>query len=157
LLVSSIAHLITTAIFERWGGLADWTYLTGTVGLVTVAVHLVIWAVTPHNAAEVVQTDVFMRRLPIAMRGPLVRIEAQDHYLNVVTQKGSELILMRLSDAMDELSGQGMQVHRSHWITTASVTQHRREGGRDLLVMSDGACIPVSRSFRDAARVAGLF
>ena len=47
LVVSSLAHLVNSLVFEIWGGSADWAYLTGTVGLVTAAVNLVIWAVVP--------------------------------------------------------------------------------------------------------------
>lgn len=85
-----------------------------------------------------------------------MRIEAQDHYLNVVTARGSTLILMRLGDAMAELVGQGLQVHRSHWIATAAVAKHRRIGARDVLIMADGVEVPVSRSFRAAAQEADL-
>ncbi|MGC1503934.1 MAG: LytTR family DNA-binding domain-containing protein [Sulfitobacter sp.] len=100
----------------------------------------------------------FLRRLPLADRGPLVRIEAQDHYLRVVTQRGAALILLRLSEAVDELgSAAGLQVHRSHWVALDAVTAHRREKGRDLLILSDGAEVPVSRSNRTAAQDAGLF
>jgi DNA-binding LytR/AlgR family response regulator len=63
---------------------------------------------------------------------------------------------MRLGDAMQELAGQGLQVHRSHWVAPEAVRRHRRDKGRDLLVMTDGAEVPVSRSFRAAAQDAGL-
>ncbi|MGJ8618612.1 MAG: hypothetical protein ACSHWS_17345 [Sulfitobacter sp.] len=38
-----------------------------------------------------------------------------------------------------------------------AVKKHRRKDGRDLLLMADGYEVPISRSFRDAARAAGLF
>lgn len=157
LLVSGLAHGLNTVLFAGWGGLADWAYLMGTVGLVLAAVNLVIWLVIPANAPVAPEGDVFLRRLPIELRGPLVRIEAQDHYLNVVTARGNTLILMRLGDAIAELSGQGLQVHRSHWVVPRAVAKHRREGARDILVMADGAEVPVSRSFRGAAQEAGFF
>lgn len=157
LLVSLLAHGVNSFLFEAWGGIADWAYLAGTVGLVTVAVHAVMWAVVPDGASEGPDADAFLRRLPIDLRAPLVRIEAQDHYLNVVTVRGRTLILMRLGDAAAELSRQGLRVHRSHWVATDGVVQHRRAGARDVLVMADGAQVPVSRSFRAAARAAGLF
>lgn len=158
--VSAMLHGINSLAFSVWGGLTDWLYITGTVALVTTAVKLISWAiVTPSGAFEpdAPRADPFMARLPIEIRGSLVRIEAQDHYLNVVTARGSTLILMRLGDAMGELEGRGIQVHRSHWVVMDGVTQRRRDKGRDLLVMSDGAEIPVSRSFRPAAQEAGLF
>lgn len=158
LVVSGAAHLANTVLFSSWGGLADWAYLTGTVGVVTAAVYLLVWAVAPERVPQDLhEGDAFMRRLPLELRGALVRIEAQDHYLKVVTARGSTLILMRLGDAMAELGGQGVQVHRSHWVARQAVARHRREGGRDALVMADGEEVPVSRSFRAAAREAGFF
>lgn len=157
LLLSTGFHLVNSVVFAIWGGLADWAYLTGIVGLVTAVVHLVIWGVfTQSDAGLPAPDETFQRRLPYALRAPLVRIEAQDHYLNVVSKKGSTLILMRLGDAIAELSGQGLQVHRSHWIALDGVTKPLRTKGRDVLVMSDGAEVPVSRSFRAAAQEAGL-
>lgn len=160
LLVSVLSHGLNTLIFEAWGGFADWTYLAAIVGLVTVAIHLLIWAVVPRAIPEddqLPEGEIFQRRLPMEYRGSLVRIEAQDHYLNVVTTQGQTLILMRLGDAMAELGAQGLQVHRSHWVALNSVTKHRRSSGRNILVMSDAAEVPVSRSFRSAAQAAGLF
>jgi len=158
MLLSGLVHMLNSLVFAQWGAVSDWVYLTGTVGLVTVAVNVLVWAVTPPLRPEAApERSSFARRLPLELRAPLVRIEAQDQYLNVVTARGSTLILMRLSDAMAELAGEGVQVHRSHWISVAAAQQHRRVGGRDLLVMSDGAQVPVSRSFRAAARAAGLF
>jgi DNA-binding LytR/AlgR family response regulator len=65
---------------------------------------------------------------------------------------------MRLSDAAEELrEAAGISVHRSHWVALPAVRAHRREKGRDLLLMSDGAEVPVSRSNRTRAQEAGLF
>ncbi|MEH6644828.1 LytTR family DNA-binding domain-containing protein [Sulfitobacter sp.] len=156
LLVSGVVHGVNGVVFPTWGGIEDWAYLAGIVGMVTAAVHLVLRAVLPEAEPEKVQSDTFLRRLPIELRAPLVRIEAQDHYLNVVTAKGNTLILMHLGDATAELSGLGIQVHRSHWVAPAAVKTRRREKGRDLLVMADGAEVPVSRSYRAAVQDAGL-
>ncbi|WP_162171776.1 LytTR family DNA-binding domain-containing protein [Sulfitobacter donghicola] len=157
LLLSILVHGINALVFNDMSGWGNWLYLFAIVGVVTAAVQLVIWSISPEPAEEVVEKDTFGLRLPIDVRGPLVRIEAQDHYLNVVTSRGNALILMRLGDAMEELSGKGIQVHRSHWIALDAVAKHRREKGRDILMMQDGAEVPVSRSFKAAAQDAGLF
>lgn len=157
LLFSIVVHAINSAIFHEMSGWENWLYLFAIVGLVTTAVQLLIWGIKPTPEAEGEVQDTFLLRLPIEARGALVRIEAQDHYLNVVTAQGNALILMRLSDAISEVSGRGIQVHRSHWIALDAVTRHRRDKGRDVLEMSDGAGVPVSRSFRDVAQKAGLF
>ena len=151
LTVSTIAHLGNRLFFPAWA------YLTGTVGMVTAAIHLVIWAAAPRETRDRHEGDTFLRRLPIDLRGPMIRIEAQDHYLKVVTVRGHTLILMRLGDAMSELAGTGVQVHRSHCVTTDAVARHRRDGTRDILLMSDGVEVPVSRCFRSSVQAAGFF
>jgi len=99
----------------------------------------------------------FQRRLPLEKRGCLIRLEAQDHYLNVVTKAGSALLLMRLQDAVEALAGlQGLQVHRSHWVALSAVAAHRRDKGRDFLVLTNGDEVPISRSFRPDVKAAGL-
>lgn len=91
------------------------------------------------------------------MRGTLSRIEAQDHYLNVVTDAGSALVLMRFGDAVAELSEvAGARVHRSHWVAQAGVARILRKEGRQFLLMRDGAEVPVSRANRAALRELGL-
>ena len=164
LLISALVFGLNVIVFESWReqGLGLFVYLVGIVGMTALAVHLVLWLINFARPAdikpEVEPQAKFLRRLPLANRAPLVRIEAQDHYLNVVTLKGSALILLRLSEAVKELEGvAGLLVHRSHWVALAAVTAHRRDKGRDLLVMSDGTEVPVSRSNKSAAQDAGLF
>lgn len=96
-------------------------------------------------------------RLPDNRKGPLIRIEARDHRLNVVTEHGAATILMRMSDAEAMLAAdKGLRVHRSHWVARDAVRAHVRREGRDFVVLTDGAEIPVSRGFRQAALDAGL-
>lgn len=160
--LSGLIIVLNFVLFEVWFDRAAYAYLVTVVGVIVLAVHAALWLIDfARPAAETPDVDPqtrFLRRLPLALRAPLVRIEAQDHYLNVVTAKGSSLILLRLGEAVQELEGAGgVLVHRSHWVACAAVQVHRRENGRDILVMSDGAEIPVSRSNRAAAQAAGLF
>jgi len=98
-----------------------------------------------------------LRHLPAAARGALIRIEAQDHYLNVVTDAGSALVLMRFGDAVAELSEvAGARVHRSHWVARAGVRGLLRKEGRQFLLTRDGAEVPVSRANRAALQALGL-
>ncbi|MEC7762482.1 MAG: LytTR family DNA-binding domain-containing protein [Pseudomonadota bacterium] len=98
-----------------------------------------------------------LARMPLEKRGRLIAISVQDHYVEVVTDKGAELILLRLGDAMEETGHVGgMQVHRSHWIATGEVVAAKRDGARAILTMSDGRDIPVSRTYVPAVKEAGL-
>lgn len=92
-----------------------------------------------------------MARLPEPQQAPLVRLSVRDHYVVIHTALGSETVLMRFADAMAETDGvDGLQVHRSHWVEASQVARMVRRSGRTLLVMKDGAEVPVSRAFQAA-------
>jgi DNA-binding LytR/AlgR family response regulator len=112
-----------------------------------------------HAAAPGSGPPKFLERIPLKLRGgELYAIQAEDHYLRLHTSKGSDLILMRLADAVAELEGiEGAQVHRSWWVAKAAVTDARRADGRATLTLKTGAEAPVSRSYAGALRDAGWF
>ncbi len=96
-------------------------------------------------------------RLPPALRGKLRYLSMQDHYVEVVTDKGSHLLLMRLADAIAETDGaEGLQVHRSHWVARDAVAGSGRRGERVVLRLVDGTELPVSRAKLREVREAGL-
>lgn len=98
-----------------------------------------------------------LRRLPIEKRGALVSLSMNDHYVLVVTEAGRDLVLLRLADAMAEAEPVGgIQIHRSHWVALAAIRTIHRSGRRLEVETSLGERLPVSRSFVDAVRGAGL-
>jgi hypothetical protein len=110
---------------------------------------------TPAETAP--QPPRILDRLPLDKRGPLIALSVQDHYVQVSTTKGNELILLRLSDAMAEVGDTpGLQVHRSHWVAIPAVKSTRRDGARAILTMANGMDIPVSRTYLPAIKEAGL-
>ena len=71
----------------------------------------------------------------------------EDHYVRVHTALGSEMVLMRLRDAVAQLAGiDGRQVHRSWWVARLAVEDVRREGRNVRLVLPGGLEAPVSRA-----------
>ena len=111
----------------------------------------------PQAQAADPATPPLLGRLSAAKRGRLIRLTAQDHYTEVVTEAGRELVLMRLADAIAEAAPtQGLRIHRSHWVATAAVTGSHRRAGRVFVTLEDGTDVPVSRSQLQAAREAGL-
>ena len=176
LALAALVHGINLLVFDGWSGWADFAYLAGVVWLVAAVVelgHRLVLAPNQDPSPEAPQDDSptgpgpvavpqqqnpgFLRHVPAAMRGSLIRIEAQDHYLNVVTDAGSALVLMRFGDAVAELSEvAGARVHRSHWVAQAGVARLLRKEGRQFLLMRDGAEVPVSRANRAALRALGL-
>ncbi len=92
-----------------------------------------------------------MDRLADDIRGPLVRVSVRDHYVDVWTEQGSAQLLMRFVDALSELEGaDGLQVHRSHWVARRAIAQVQRRGANLVVVLKDGAEVPVSRRFHAA-------
>lgn len=100
----------------------------------------------------------FLERLPVKYRGAeLWAVSSEDHYLRIHTDRGEELILMRLADAMRELKGaEGLQTHRSWWVAKGGVADTKRENGKLVLVLRSGKEAPVSRTFQPEVRKAGL-
>lgn len=100
----------------------------------------------------------FLERMPVKFRtAELWAISSEDHYLRVHTNLGSDLILMRLSDAERELeSVDGLRVHRSWWVSRSGIKSARREGAKVLLQLKSGEDVPVSRSYQGAVKDAGL-
>jgi DNA-binding LytR/AlgR family response regulator len=98
-----------------------------------------------------------LARLPPRLRGAaLYAVEAEDHYIRLHTSAGSDLVLLRFSDALAELRGiEGAQVHRSWWVAREAVVSSRREDGKLLLVLRGGTEAPISRSFTRALRDEG--
>lgn len=113
-----------------------------------------VMAVPPPQAPE--QDDAaaatlprLIRRLPEERQAPLMRLSVRDHYVVIHTALGTDTLLMRFADAMTETDGvDGLQVHRSHWVAAAEVARVARARGRTVILMADGAEIPVSRAFQ---------
>lgn len=64
-----------------------------------------------------------LERVPREMRAPLSHLSMADHYVEVHTEKGMSLVLMRFSDAISETEGtDGLQIHRSHWVARCAVS-----------------------------------
>lgn len=101
----------------------------------------------------------FLERLPPRLRGArLLAVEAEDHYLRLHTDRGSDLILMRLSDALAELEGlDGARTHRSWWVARDAVTGAKRGDGRATLSLDGGLQAPVSRRYARGLRAAGWY
>lgn len=96
-------------------------------------------------------------RLPEKLGGNILALKAEDHYVRVYTDRGSDLVLYRLSDAITELAAlDGVRVHRSYWVRKSSVRGVQRHGRGLLLTLSNDLEVPVSQTYKELAREAGL-
>ena len=76
----------------------------------------------------------------------LIRFEAQDHYVLVVTTDGHALVRANFADFVRSLAAwPGLQVHRSHWVATSHVAGIERAGSAGACRMSNGDSVPISR------------
>ncbi|MCP5073820.1 MAG: LytTR family transcriptional regulator [Rhodobacteraceae bacterium] len=104
-------------------------------------------------AASLAERSPFLDRLPCALGRDLVSLSMQDHYVSVTTTQGTDLILLRFSDAIKELNGYpGIRVHRSHWVATSAFEGFRRIKGKDVVALTDGRELPVSQTYLEKVK-----
>lgn len=109
-------------------------------------------AASPQAAPRPVAPRI-LDRLPADKRGALIALSATDHYVEVTTSRGRELVLMRLADAIAETQGvAGWQIHRSHWVARDGVAGTERRDGKPYVLTTSGLVLPVSRTYMPALR-----
>jgi DNA-binding LytR/AlgR family response regulator len=164
--VSVLVWAVTGLIFDgHVYSLSALPYMLIPVGVVTAtlsAINVFLSRAQPvqTHAAEVgAPAARFPDRLPLKLRGAAIRaVQSEDHYLRIHTDRGSDLILMRLADALEELEGlEGAQTHRSWWVAREAVRDVARGDGRATLSLDGGLTAPVSRRYARALRDAGWY
>lgn len=120
------------------------TPITAAVALLT---NIVVGTGSEQRADPQPQSSRLMQRLKPELRGDVLSLQAQDHYVEVTTDKGADLVLIRLSDAIAELGdADGLQVHRSWWVSKNAVKATRRDAHKLDLTLTDDRTVPVGRS-----------
>lgn len=160
---ASLVVVLATYIAEPQGmpnPLVLWFYVFA-VCLAYVGL-LVTMKPRPENATGAESAEprqpALLDRLPRHLRGRLLHLEVSDHYVEITTDKGRSMVLMRLADAMRETApAPGLQVHRSHWVALDAVRKSFRQSGKPVLELEDSTIVPVSRSYVAAVKAAGLF
>ncbi len=89
-----------------------------------------------------------LSRLPAHLRGKLLSLSVQDHYVEIITNKGKHMQLMRFGDAIKETQGiRGIQIHRSHWVAMAEIKSIAKSNGKTIVKTHSGQELPVSRTY----------
>ncbi|MTI03388.1 LytTR family DNA-binding domain-containing protein [Roseibium sp. RKSG952] len=84
--------------------------------------------------------------VPSALGDDIIHLHAQDHYVEIVTTEGRALLSEQFGDCLDKLENlNGLQCHRSHWISLEHVDSVSRKGSAYTCKMSNGDLVPVSR------------
>ena len=98
-----------------------------------------------------------MQRLPWEKCGPMVSLRAEDYDVCVTTVNGTNLLLIRLSDAIKEVGDtRSMQIHRSHWVALDQIQKVERSSDRGKVTMKDESSCPISHKYMPDVRAAGM-
>lgn len=92
----------------------------------------------------------FFDRFDPPVSGQVFAVQAQEHYVRVVTDEGAGTTLYRFGDALRELEGlTGLQVHRSFWVADAGVAALKQDRRGLRIVLRNGEQVPVSARHAD--------
>jgi hypothetical protein len=179
----AVVSVLTTPLVSLWVMTTEHLLMGGSFGwpgymrlllwqvwpilLVVMVVRALVWRRSPARietrtviAPPLPQAEAaFRRRLSAKRRGArLLAIEAHDHYLKVHTDTGAELITLRFTDALEELSqAYGWRVHRSWWVAADAVESVRWRRGAGEMRLAGGLMAPVSRTYAPVLKEAGWF
>ena len=147
LLGSAVFSLLFTALMlinELLYGFDLPVHFFASTFLISLVVFSIVWvAQSRHSMPTPSPISKFENRLSKYQTAQLWAITAQDHYLNIQTDQGSELILMRLSDALVELADRdGVQIHSSHWVVRIGIAKNNANS----VTLHNGEVLPISRS-----------
>lgn len=150
------------AVFHgRIPRLDQWMFPLGSVLVVNAAVVILAWLLRaattrpagPATNSGAAPAEIRAKLAPRLARARLIAVQAEDHYLRVHTEAGSDLILMRLADALNALKdSDGLRVHRSWWVARSAVQTVQWKKGRGALVLEGDLSVPVSETFAPAVR-----
>lgn len=146
LIFTPILTMINKAVFEIEMGL-QWFVTNFAIALL---IFGIVWTTMSWRlVASTNEASFSKNRLNKFKTAQLWAVSAQDHYLQVVTDQGSELILMRFGDALMELKEHdGIKIHRSHWIARQGVSKQNSS----RVELRNGLSLPISRGNVAAVR-----
>lgn len=121
--------------------------------------HRIAVAATPPPVTPAPTPPMLRARLPDKLKtATILALQSEDHYVRVHTDLGSDLVLMRLSDAIDGMAdAPGARTHRSWWVSRSALKSVRRDNGRTSLTLANDLEVPVSRGYASELKEAGWF
>lgn len=107
-------------------------------------------ALSLQTQSDEVEKPVPLRSLiasvPPNLGDDILRLHAQDHYVEIVTTQGRSLLSEQFGECVDKLAElDGIQCHRSHWVRLAHVVDIQKKGSAYACLLSNGEEVPVSR------------
>jgi len=84
--------------------------------------------------------------VPLDLGNDIIRMHAQDHYVEVVTTQGRSLLSEQFGECVEKLADlDGIHCHRSHWVRLAHVVDIKKKGSAYACLLSNGDEVPISR------------
>ena len=119
----------------------------------TSAVEASRTVIRPPVAAAPVR-PAFLQQSKLPENARVQTLKAAEHYIEVVSDCGNDLLRYRFNDAIREMQAfdTGGQVHRSWWVNWDSVARVVQRSGGLELVLNDGRSIPVSQAYKSEVR-----
>jgi hypothetical protein len=156
---AALVYIVESFMRNVSSGLMFYLWLCACVFIVGTAISLIEYR-KPKRAellfAQAGSKDDFIGKLPDHLGTELVSMSMQDHYVEVVTQKGREMIHSRFGDALASVTKHaGVQCHRSHWVALNAIAYSKLTGKDKHVRLEDGRKIPVSDSYVEKVQ-AGL-
>ncbi|MDC7694379.1 LytTR family DNA-binding domain-containing protein [Asticcacaulis sp. DXS10W] len=113
---------------------------------------------TDQLSGEASRRNVLLERLSGVRASEILCMQVEDHYVRVYTSAGSQMVLMRFSDAVAAMQGvDGVRVHRSWWVARMAVTKIHKKGRKLEIELSNALLVPVSREGKKASLAARLW
>ena len=147
---------------RRWWLLPQLAWQVLVVALLLMALRALAWrrVVETRTIVEPPLPEAeraFRLRLSARRRSArLIAVEAEDHYVRVHTDAGSELVSMRFAEAVEELArAHGYRLHRSWWASADAIEGIRWKRGTGEVRLAGGIMAPVSRSCAATLKRAG--
>lgn len=99
------------------------------------------------NSADSTKPTHFLRQLKPSIGNNVLLLKAEKNYVRAVTDVGEDLIYYKFGDAITQFASDGLQVHRSYWISHTLLTDPDTILDSNELTIKNGEKIPVGMTF----------
>ncbi len=83
----------------------------------------------------------------------LLFVQSAGHYLEIHFSDRSEFVRMSMANLTRQIRKEdGIQPHRSYWVSKSAVSGFERKNGRGFVLLTDGTEIPISRGRSKAVK-----
>ena len=123
----------------------------------TMSRRIIPVATPPQGCVPAASRPRLYARLSPRFTGDIAALESEDHYVRVHGRGQSELLLIRLRDAIAEMDATpGEQTHRSWWVARDAVAETLGSGRNREIRLDNGLRVPVARDSVDRLQQSGF-